>query len=174
MTNPFSLAFPTLLAAASFSRNILPFHVKGDLLCRCVSTSRLVSSRRVIVGLDLSILAEPRRGNGRRFLNDRPRTNATSRENCRLYRCLARIDSMQRATFQTKRARETLLPIFPISVVVSSKETRRRRRRRKRRKNGKEKAARSRRSDEGVGRRKMEQERKAQRRGYSADIPQGN
>lgn len=39
-----------------------------------VSTSRLVSSRGVIVGLDLSIHAEPRRGNGRRFRNDRPRT----------------------------------------------------------------------------------------------------
>lgn len=173
MTNPFSLAFPTLLPLDS--RETF-FPSTSRVTCFAGVSRRLVSSRGVIVGLDLSILAEPRRGNGRRFLNDRPRTNATSRESCRLYRCLARIDSMQRATFQTKRARETLLPIFPISVVVSSKETRRtrRRRRRKRRKNGKEKAARSRRSDEGVGRRKMEQERKAQRRGYSADIPQGN
>lgn len=62
-----------------------------------VSTSRLVSSRGVIVGLDLSIHAEPRRGNGRRFRNDRPRGNVTSRESCGsfgLYRCLTRIDSM--------------------------------------------------------------------------------
>lgn len=90
-----------------------------------VSTSRLVSSRGVIVGLDLSIHAEPRRGNGRRFRNDRPRGNVTSRESCGsfgLYRCLTRIDSMH--------ARQNVLEkacfwCFPSPL---SKETRRRKR----------------------------------------------
>lgn len=37
----------------------------------CLDVSSLVSSRGVIVGLDLSIHAEPRRENGRRFRNER-------------------------------------------------------------------------------------------------------
>lgn len=73
----------------------------------------------------------------------------------------------------TKRARESLLLVFPISVSC-------------RRKRGGEKGMERKklrssipRNDEGVGRRKMEQERERKKErkrgeGYSEDIPKGN